>query len=101
MTEQDLLSAVLEHYFSDWEVDGAKKVLDQKGMEAAVECLRKLAVNSCRGAAGPAMVSWQTQNGYVIMWIPGKSISAEPDYSIELRKFCRWKLESLNQARLL
>ena len=100
MTRQDLLAWGLEHYFSDWEIDRAQVLLNTKGMDAAVECLRKLATDSCRGYCGPDQPSYSTGNGKVMLYQSGTPFG-EPDYEVDIAKFCRWKLESLYQVRLL
>ena len=46
MTEHDLLTWVLDHYFDSWELERAELILKKDGMEIAVEYLRKLAVDS-------------------------------------------------------
>lgn len=102
MTEQDLLAWGLEHYFSviPWAVDRAKKILEEQGMDAAVECLRRICVDGGHGSSGPDHSSYSTSNGKVHLWGKDKRWGdAELEY--DLAKFCRWKLESLYQERLL
>ena len=100
MTESDLLVWGLEHYFSDWEVEAAKDLLDKQGMDAATEYLRKNATESCRGYCGPDQPSYSTGGGKVMLYQSGTPFG-EPDYEVDIEKFCRWKLESLYQVKLL
>lgn len=101
MTEQDLLRWALEHYFSDWEIERAQATLEKEGMDAAVEFLRSLAADSWRGYSGPGHLSFETRNGRVELRLSGARLGDEPDLVYDLAKFCRWKLESLYQVRLL
>ena len=102
MTEQDLLAWGLEHYFSviRWAVDRAKNVLDESGMDAAVEYLRKVCSEGGHGGSGPGKPSYATRGGKVFLWQP-ESAYGEPDLAVDLLKFCRWKLESLHQLKLM
>ena len=99
MTEQDLLSWALGHYFSQWEIDRAKVILERQSMAAAVEYLRKKAVESWCGFCGPRGIRAMIRDGKVEL--RHNHIGSEPDYVIDIAKFCQLKLESLYQIKLL
>ena len=102
MTDQDLLSWLLQRYFDDWEVEGGKAILDKNGMEPAVEHMRKHAADSCRGACGPGIPRYETRSGKVAVWrAEGEQFFREPDLEYDLAKLCCWKLESLYQLKML
>ena len=104
MTEPDLLAWGLEHYFSviPVAVDQAKKVLGEKGMDEAVECLRRICVEGSYGDSGPGKPAYSTRGGMVLLWNTGNDKSGqEPDLVYDLHLFCRWKLGSLYQVKML
>ena len=98
MTEQDLLAWGLEYYFLDWETEAAKALLDKQGMDSAVEYLKRRTSEGIRGSCGPGQPSFNTGGGKVMLYQSG---FGEPDYVVAIEKFCRWKLESLYQVKML
>ena len=100
MTEQNLLTWAQDRYFSDWEIERAKKVLDKSGMAEAVEYLRKEATSSCRGMSGPDQPRIDTRAGKILLWSPVDHYGREADIEYDIAWFCRRKMESLFQISM-
>jgi len=99
LTSQDLLAWGLEHYFLSWETEAAKALLDKQGMDAAMEYLKRRTSEGIRGMCGPGQPGFNTGGGKVMLYQSGAPFG-EPDYTVDIERFCRWKLESLYQVRL-
>ena len=101
MTKEELLEWALENYFDSWEMENALTALKAQGMDAAVEVLRKRAMDGCRGHCGPDWPAYNTGSGKIELYLPETRIINAPDMVLDIAWFCRRKLESLYQPKLL
>lgn len=101
MKSDELIQWALKKYFDDWEIKRADERIKTHGYSAAIECLRKLAVDSWRGCGGPNMPAYSTRPPFIELWGDDrKSYFDPPQLTIDIEKFCKLKLDNTWQASL-
>lgn len=103
MTGENLVDWVMEHYFKSipQDVVMAQKIMDKQGIDVAVEYLKQVCADGSMGFSGPGKPRYDTNGGKVRMWSPVDCFNRPPDLEVDIEKFCRQKLESFVQSRMM
>jgi len=98
MTDQDLITAALQHFFTEDEVKGATFTLFNVGPGAAIEYLRSRV--TARAVYYDDLCVVETHERQVIIKTMGR-LSGDPEVIMAVGDFCAKRIHMVQQPRLV